>query len=213
MYYRLMESSLFEPSKRNLPVQKRAKDKYQLILVTACSILEEKGFSGLSTREISRRAECNIATVYRYFDGVNDIIKALGDPFFSGVSRLFDYMSSLLINGDSLDSVIRFFLQELTNEIAENRWILHAEAGIMTDKDLITWDSQLMKAIEIKLSDVLAIALQNKPKDELQVISYRLVRHWKSFMRVLIEYESLDETAWLIIDTTHTSMALIKADV
>jgi len=39
------------------------------------------------------------------------------------------------------------------------------------------------------------------------------VRHWKSFMRVLIEYENLDETAWLIVDTTHTSMALIKADV
>ena len=213
MYYGVMESSLFEPSKRNLPVQKRAKDKYQLILVTACSILEEKGFSGLSTREISRRAECNIATVYRYFDGVNDIIKALGDPFFAGVSSLFDYMSSLLINGDSLDSVIRFFLQEFTNEIAENRWILHAEAGIMTDKDLIAWDSQLMKAIEIKLSDVLAIALRDKPKYELQVISYRLVRHWKSFMRVLIEYENLDEAAWLIVDTTHTSMALIRADV
>ena len=213
MYYRLMESSLFEPSKRNLPVQKRAKDKYQLILVTACSILEEKGFSGLSTREISRRAECNIATVYRYFDGVNDIIKALGDPFFAGVSSLFDHMSSLLINGDSLDSVIRFFLQELTNEIAENRWILHAEAGIMTDKDLMTWDVHLMKSIEIKLSGVLAIALAEKSSAELQVISFRLVRHWKTFLRVLIEYDDLDEAAWLIVDTTHTSMALIKADV
>ncbi|NBR75256.1 MAG: hypothetical protein EBT74_04995, partial [Gammaproteobacteria bacterium] len=106
-----------------------------------------------------------------------------------------------------------FFLQELTNEIAENRWILHAEAGIMTDKDLMAWDSQLMKAIEIKLSDVLAIALRDKPKDELQVISYRLVRHWKSFLRVLIEYENLDEAEWLVIDTTKTSMALIEADI
>ena len=213
MYYRLMESSLFEPSKRNLPVQKRAKDKYQLILVTACSILEEKGFSGLSTREISRRAECNIATVYRYFDGVNDIIKALGDPFFAGVSSLFDHMSSLLINGDSLDSVIRFFLQELTNEIAENRWILHAEAGIMTDKDLMTWDVHLMKSIEIKLSGVLAIALAEKSSAELQVISFRLVRHWKTFLRVLIEYDDLDEAAWLIVDTTQTSIALFKAEI
>lgn len=213
MYYRLMESSLFEPSKRNLPVQKRAKDKYQLILVTACSILEEKGFSGLSTREISRRAECNIATVYRYFDGVNDIIKALGDPFFAGVSSLFDHMSSLLINGDSLDSVIRFFLQELTNEIAENRWILHAEAGIMTDKDLMTWDVHLMKSIEIKLSGVLAIALAEKSSAELQVISFRLVRHWKTFLRVLIEYDDLDEAAWLIVDTTQTSIALSKAEI
>lgn len=213
MYDHYMNSMLFRPSQRNLPIQKRAKEKYQLILVTACSILEEKGFSGLSTREISRRAECNIATVYRYFEGVNDIIKALGDPFFSGVSGLFDSMSSLLIKGDPLASVIRFFLQELTNEIAENRWILHAEAGIMTDKDLIAWDSQLMSAIEIKFSGVLAIALPDKSEPELQVISYRLVRHWKSFLRILIEYENLDEASWLIIDTTQTSMALIEADI
>ena len=70
-----------------------------------------------------------------------------------------------------------------------------------------------MKAIEIKLSDVLAIALRDKPKDELQVISYRLVRHWKSFLRVLIEYENLDKAEWLVIDTTKTSMALIEADI
>ena len=208
-----MNSSLLEPSARNLPIQKRAKEKYQLILVTACSILEEKGFSGLSTREISRRAECNIATVYRYFDGVNDIIKALGEPFFNGISSLFDHMSSLLIKGEPLDSVIRFFLQELTNEIAQNRWVLQVEAGCMTDKDLIVWDVHLMKSIEIKLSGVLAIALAEKSSAELQVISFRLVRHWKTFLRVLIEYDDLDEAAWLIVDTTQTSIALFKAEI
>jgi AcrR family transcriptional regulator len=207
-----MDPTLFDPSTRNLPIQRRAKAKYQLILATACSILEERGFSGLSTREISRRAECNIATVYRYFDGVNDIIKALGEPFFNGISSLFDQMSALLIAGDSLESVIRFFLQALTNEIGNNRWVLHAEAGIMTDKDLIVWDSHLLKSIEIKLSGVLAIALTEKSTAELHVISYRLVRHWKSFLRVLIEYEDLDEAAWLIVDTTQTSIALIRAE-
>ena len=209
----LMNESLMMPSKRSIPVQKRALAKYELILRVSCGLLEERGFSGLSTREIARRADCNIATVYRYFDGVNDIIKALGETFFSGVSELFDQMSANLIRGDALDSVVQFFIEALTKELDENRWVLHAEAGIMTDLELIAWDRQLMQNIEIKLTGVLAIALSDKSVGDLQVISYRLVRHWKTYLRTLIEYEKFDEASWLVRDITQTTLALIEADI
>jgi AcrR family transcriptional regulator len=208
-----MNESLMMPSNRSIPVQKRALAKYELILRVSCELLEERGFSGLSTREIARRADCNIATVYRYFDGVNDIIKALGETFFSGVSELFDQMSTNLIRGDALDSVVQFFIEALTKELDENRWVLHAEAGIMTDLELIAWDRQLMQNIEIKLTGVLAIALSDKSVGDLQVISYRLVRHWKTYLRTLIEYEKFDEASWLVIDITQTTLALIEADI
>jgi AcrR family transcriptional regulator len=208
-----MNESLMMPSKRSIPVQKRALAKYELILRVSCGLLEERGFSGLSTREIARRSDCNIATVYRYFDGVNDIIKALGETFFSGVSELFDQMSANLIRGDALDSVVQFFIEALTKELDENRWVLHAEAGIMTDLELIAWDRQLMQNIEIKLTGVLAIALSDKSVGDLQVISYRLVRHWKTYLRTLIEYEKFDEAGWLVRDITQTTLALIEADI
>jgi AcrR family transcriptional regulator len=208
-----MNESLMMPSKRSIPVQKRALAKYELILRVSCGLLEERGFSGLSTREIARRSDCNIATVYRYFDGVNDIIKALGETFFSGVSELFDQMSANLIRGDALDSVVQFFIEALTKELEENRWVLHAEAGIMTDLELIAWDRQLMQNIEIKLTGVLAIALSDKSVGDLQVISYRLVRHWKTYLRTLIEYEKFDEASWLVRDITQTTLALIEADI
>ena len=73
-----MTSSKIEPSARNLPVQKRAREKYEQILRETCALLEESGFVGLSTREIARRADCNIATIYRYFGGVNDIVNGGG---------------------------------------------------------------------------------------------------------------------------------------
>ena len=207
-----MDESLITPSQRTIPVQKRALEKYELILGVACGLLEERGFSGLSTREIARRADCNIATVYRYFDGVNDIIKALGEPFLLGISELFDQMSAYLIRGDSLDSVVQFFVVVLTKELKQNRWALHAEAGIMTDLDLIAWDRQLMQKIETKLSGVLAIALPDKSASDLQVISHRLVRHWKAYMQTLI-LEGFSDEGWLIADTTQTSLALIEADI
>jgi AcrR family transcriptional regulator len=208
-----MNRSLMAPSQRTLPIQKRAIEKYELILKAACILLERKGFSGLSSREIAREAKCNIATIYRYFDGVNGIIKALGEPFFAGVSSLFDHMASLLIKGEPLDLVIQFFLEALSDELAQNRWVLHADAGIMTDLDLIIWDRGLMREIEIKLSGVLAIALPDKSSVETQLIAFRLVRHWKALLRTLIEYEDITEAKWLIEDTAKTSMALINADI
>ena len=207
-----MDESLIAPSQRTIPVQKRALEKYELILSVACGLLEERGFSGLSTREIARRADCNIATVYRYFDGVNDIVKALGEPFLLGISELFDQMSARLIRGDSLDSVVQFFIEVLTKEVEQNRWVLHAEAGIMTDLDLMAWDQQLMQKIETKLSGVFAIALPDKSASDLQVISHRLGRHWKSYLQTLM-LEGFSDVGWLIRDTTQTSLALIKADI
>ena len=207
-----MHESLIAPSQRTIPVQKRALEKYELILSVACGLLEERGFSGLSTREIARRADCNIATVYRYFDGATDIVKALGEPFLLGISDLFDQMSAQLIRGDSLDSVVQFFIEVLTKELEQNRWALHAEAGIMTDLDLIAWDQQLMQKIETKLSGVLAIALPDKSASDLQVLSHRLVRHWKAYMQTLI-LEGFSDEGWLIADTTQTSLALIEADI
>jgi len=208
-----MNESVMEPTQRSIPVQKRALEKYELILKVSCELLEERGFAGMSTREISRRAGCNIATVYRYFDGVNDIIKALGEPFLSGVSELFDQMSALLIKGGSLESAVQLFIEAFTQELKQNRWVLYGEAGIMSDRDLIVWDQQLMQRIEGRLSGVLSIGLPEKSPGDLQVISFRLVRHWKNYMRILIEYDEGEDTSWLVEDTVQTSMALIEAKI
>ena len=206
-----MNRSLMNPNERNLPIQKRAREKYELILQVTCDLLVERGFSGLSTREIARRANCNIATVYRYFGSTNDIVMALGEPFFNGISELFDHMSSQLIKGDSLESVIRFFLTSLTEEVRQNTWILHAEAGVMTDKELIQWNVNFLEKIQIKLSGVLALASLKKTTAELERLSYRLVRHWKTYLRTLIEYDELAEADWLLADTVNTSVALVEA--
>ena len=208
-----MNESLMEPTQRSIPVQKRALEKYELILKVSCDLLEERGFAGMSTREISRRAGCNIATVYRYFDGVNDIIKALGEPFLSGVSELFDQMSALLIKGGSLESAVQLFIEVFTLELKQNRWVLYGEAGIMSDRDLIVWDQQLMQRIEGRLSGVLSIGLPEKLPGDLQVISFRLVRHWKNYMRILIEYDEGEDISWLVKDMVQTSMALIEAKI
>ena len=141
---------------------------------------------------------------------MNDIIKALGEPFFSGMLSC-----SIRCNpAEPLpESAVQLFIEALTQELKENRWALYAEAGVMSDRDLIVWDQQFLEKIESKLSGVLAIALPERSPGDLQVISFRLVRHWKNYMRILIEYDERQDTSWLAKDMIHTSMALIEAKI
>jgi hypothetical protein len=54
--------------------------------------------------------------------------------------------------------------------------------------------------------------LPGKSASDLQVISHRLVRHWKSYLQTLM-LEGFSDVDWLIRDTIQTSLALIKADI
>lgn len=83
----------------------------------------------------------------------------------------------------------------------------------MTDKELIQWNVNFLEKIQIKLSGVLALARLNKTTAELERLSYRLVRHWKTYLRTLIEYHKLAEADWLLADTVNTSVALVEARI
>ncbi len=49
----------------------------QKILQTALSLIDEKGLDKLSLREIARRVDYSPAGLYEYFDGKDDILRAL----------------------------------------------------------------------------------------------------------------------------------------
>ena len=70
-----------------------------------------------------------------------------------------------------------------------------------------------MEKIEGRLTGVLAIAGIRRSTAELELISFRLVRHWKTYMRTLVEYDNLEEAQWLQQDTVKTSLALVEAPV
>jgi AcrR family transcriptional regulator len=59
------------------PKQARAKEALERILDVAVRIVEKDGVARLSTEEIARRANVNIATVYKYFRNKDAIIRYL----------------------------------------------------------------------------------------------------------------------------------------
>lgn len=63
--------------KRRAPSQKRSEQTCAAILDATDAILAEPGSQSLTTNHIAQRAGVNIATLYRYFASVDDIVATL----------------------------------------------------------------------------------------------------------------------------------------
>ncbi|MGH2905670.1 MAG: TetR/AcrR family transcriptional regulator [Solirubrobacterales bacterium] len=62
---------------RRKPVQRRSRERVELILRTAAELVVEKGVDGVTTKEIAVRAEIPPSAIYGYFDGVDEIVGEL----------------------------------------------------------------------------------------------------------------------------------------
>jgi AcrR family transcriptional regulator len=64
---------------RRVPVQKRSRERVQLILKTSTELLAEGGIDALTTRSLAERSGISVGTIYRYFDDRDAIIAAYLD--------------------------------------------------------------------------------------------------------------------------------------
>ncbi len=61
---------------RHKPVQKRSRERVELILAAASELLAQGGVNALTTRSLAEHAGIPVATIYRYFDNRDAIIAA-----------------------------------------------------------------------------------------------------------------------------------------
>ncbi len=64
---------------RREPVQRRSRERVELILKAAVELLAEGGIEALTTRSLASRADIPVATIYRYFANREEIIAAYLD--------------------------------------------------------------------------------------------------------------------------------------
>ncbi|MFF8911043.1 TetR/AcrR family transcriptional regulator [Streptomyces olivaceoviridis] len=62
---------------RRLPVQKRSVERFERLLDACAELLDEVGYSALTTKEVARRAEVPIGTLYQFFADREGLIGAL----------------------------------------------------------------------------------------------------------------------------------------
>jgi AcrR family transcriptional regulator len=74
--------------------QHRQENTRQAVLQTAMTLITEKGLDKLSLREIARRVEYSPAGLYEYFDGKDDILRALAREGDARLRAAFERISS-----------------------------------------------------------------------------------------------------------------------
>src|SRR3984885_5487537 len=79
-------------SRRSNPEQKRSRARQQALLDAAEEILGEVGADGLKMREVARRANLPIASVYHYFPSAAALIRTL-------VERMLEELRAILAQG------------------------------------------------------------------------------------------------------------------
>jgi AcrR family transcriptional regulator len=79
-------------SRRSNPEQKRSRARQRALLNAAEEILGEVGADGLKMREVARRANLPIASVYHYFPSAPALIRTL-------VERMLDELRAILAQG------------------------------------------------------------------------------------------------------------------
>src|SRR5258708_6018102 len=66
-----------DPRRRRRPVQRRSVERYERIINSCAELLDENGYSALTTTAVARRAEVPIGTLYQFFADKDALIQAL----------------------------------------------------------------------------------------------------------------------------------------
>ncbi|ATL31070.1 TetR/AcrR family transcriptional regulator [Streptomyces formicae] len=62
---------------RRMPVQKRSAERFERLLDACAQLLDEVGYAAVTTKEVARRADVPIGTLYQFFSDREGLIGAL----------------------------------------------------------------------------------------------------------------------------------------
>src|SRR5690625_4941171 len=77
--------------------EKRSEETKQLILKAASKLFSQKGFDGVTIREIAKEAGCSHTTIYIYFKDKEGLLHELSMP---PLNRLYNQLETVLDNND-----------------------------------------------------------------------------------------------------------------
>jgi len=166
-------ASSLEP--RAIPRQKRAKQKVELILDTASTILEDEGIEGFNTNLLAERAGIGVKTVYRYYPNKLAILTALGqrwtDMEYEWLNRMEDLNDTTLDWREAVDRMLDGYARGLKSQTSS--------AAIRRAMNAVPE----LRVIDHRNNQVIAEQLSSALKKRGLTLSER---HEKSLIQVLI---------------------------
>lgn len=109
--------------RRKLPSQQRAKVTVEKILRAANDLMQEDGFSNISTGKIAERAGVNIASLYKYFPNRDTILLGLYEEAASQGAYKLNTLAMTIVH-DDLDTAVPKIMKLLLAHYEQNSAIL-----------------------------------------------------------------------------------------
>jgi len=184
---------------RRVPVQKRSRERYELILKTATDILSEKGSDAFKMSDIVDRTKISFGSLYQYFPDKTAIIGTLADGYNQlGHECIKTELATIKTADDvhpSLCRLVDSYYQVFT-DLPVMADILNAT---QSDKVLQKLDAEDMNVLSGFLMDALLRFSENKDRDELKLSSLLIIKLITSVVRFAITLEPLDAEKTLLI--------------
>lgn len=110
------------PTTRRKPTQERSREKYDLIVGAAKSLIGERGSDSVSMREIAKAAGVAPSSIYQYFPDKNAIVTAIMEGYFEQIQRMLIDVTGRAKNVDDLSNALEravdYFYQLFLDEPA-----------------------------------------------------------------------------------------------
>lgn len=129
------------PSRRT-PTQKRSKERYERVIITAKRLIGELGNDSVSMREIAKQADVPISSIYQYFPDKNAILEAIMQSYFdeirTGLNHFVDCCRSKEdMKKGIIDGIDQFYLAFKQQPTLAILW-----AGLQANPQLKALDTQ-----------------------------------------------------------------------
>lgn len=129
------------PSRRT-PTQKRSKERYERVIITAKRLIGELGNDSVSMREIAKQADVPISSIYQYFPDKNAILEAIMQSYFdeirTGLNHFVDCCQSKEdMKKGIIDGIDQFYLAFKQQPTLAILW-----AGLQANPQLKALDTQ-----------------------------------------------------------------------
>ncbi len=170
-----------------IPTQKRAQKTVERILETASQLIQVVGIEGFNTNLLAKRADINIATLYRYFPNKTVILNALFQKWQKQVELLLVEMEDL---ADPARDWRELFDLGVNSYIA----MTNEQPGYMDLRRAMQADPEL-RNIEQSTNRVLAETIATLLKERgLQLPEKRFQAVARSFIEMVA---TLIDSAWM----------------
>lgn len=167
---------------RHKPQQDRSRLRFQALLDAAEEVIAESGLQGLTMREVARRANLPIASVYHYFPSTTGLVRAVVERQFEKMNGILEagLQSRFPVDSTNFDvEQVKFLIDDIAHFFFNTPSAPEISAGLHAYPDLRALNTEDTKKNAALLQPILARFLTALEPGQANTIAIVLVE-WVS---------------------------------